>query len=546
MKNAWLTCAIALLLLVLAIFFFDRPGFLAVLDRFSRSERLPENQPKWADTSSIPEASQASVDPRLVALARKFMHKDAIPHEAVLTFANEAAYRAFLANHDPKLKVLDKLDALKGVRVRYEDLSDLLNAVGADIAPNYLVQLPSAPSTDGPGIQPDAVPFGRNPMSYLGINGDQSNWGAGKKIAILDTGIEPHPTFRPGQVVGTIDLVGREGAHAEIHGHGTAVGSVVGGGHSAAPGVAPAAGLLDVRVADESGNSDSFTLAKGIIEAADARANIINISLGSFGDSSAVKDAVAYAQEHGAVIVAAAGNNGAQELTYPAAYSGVISVGSVDANSQWLAFSNTSSQLSIAAPGYGVPAAWPGEKVIEFTGTSASAPFVAGSLAAVMSMEPNLSAAQAMQLLTTYANEAGAPGYDPQFGNGILDVGRVINRNQPGIIDAAVASHYYAGDVEGNGREILQVVVQNRGTQPIPSSSLKIVSPSGSQSFLLPALNPGQVVYRETAVDTRYAELNGAIQYGSNLTLPTGFKDIKESNNQLSSTFQLAPAADKP
>ncbi|MGY8688851.1 MAG: S8 family serine peptidase, partial [Verrucomicrobiales bacterium] len=133
----------------------------------------------------------------------------------------------------------------------------------------------------------------------------------------------------------------------EINGHGTAVASVAAGTHAAAPGVAPAAQVLSFRVADSDGNSDSFTLAQGILAAAEAGADVINISLGSTGDSGVVEEAVNKAMAAGSTIVAAAGNNGADSLSYPAAYEGVISVGSVDAAGQHLDFSNTAESLNI-------------------------------------------------------------------------------------------------------------------------------------------------------------------------------------------------------
>ena len=63
--------------------------------------------------------------------------------------------------------------------------------------------------------------------------------------------------------------------------------------------MAPGASLLSIRVADDNGSSDTFTLAQGILNAVQAGASIINISLGSYGDSPVLSDAVQYALSKG-------------------------------------------------------------------------------------------------------------------------------------------------------------------------------------------------------------------------------------------------------
>src|SRR6476660_7772047 len=66
----------------------------------------------------------------------------------------------------------------------------------------------------------------------------------------------------------------------KTYGHGTAVASLIAGNDPSAPGVAPAAELISIRVGDESGKADAFALAAGILAAVDSGAQIINISMG--------------------------------------------------------------------------------------------------------------------------------------------------------------------------------------------------------------------------------------------------------------------------
>ena len=130
--------------------------------------------------------------------------------------------------------------------------------------------------------------------------------------------------------------------------------------------VAPASDILSYDVMNENGLSDSFTLSLAIQDAVARGADVINISLGSYGSSVALALAVANAIASGVAVVAAAGNEGQLgTLTYPAAYEGVISSGAVDALSQHVYYSNASDNLSLTAPGIGIDAAAPDEEFVD-------------------------------------------------------------------------------------------------------------------------------------------------------------------------------------
>jgi thermitase len=111
---------------------------------------------------------------------------------------------------------------------------------------------------------------------------------------------------------------------------------------------------------------------------------VINISLGGYGDSAILGQAVAYAFQRGAVVVAAAGNDAYGQLAIPAAYEGVISVGSVDANNRQAYFSNAGAGLDLAAPGVGVVTAWDTDKAALVNGTSQSSALVSAAAAAYL------------------------------------------------------------------------------------------------------------------------------------------------------------------
>ncbi|MBI5395891.1 MAG: S8 family serine peptidase [Verrucomicrobia bacterium] len=310
--------------------------------------------------------------------------------EALLKFKSAEAMNAFLKRAQRHgLRVLGRLDGLRAMRVGYDRLEQLRDAVAEDpdalddIGGNYIVRIPDfLQQEDRPAGAGSASFNGNGFLRAIHATGDRSSWGQGVTVAVVDTGVENHPTFDNGQIT-HYDLV-NDGK--PFDGHGTAMASLIAGQDSDAPGVAPAAHILDVRVADGDGYSSSFKLAEGIVQAADAGAKVINISLGSYGDSQAVRDAVAYAQGKGAVVVGAAGNDATSNLLeYPAAISSVVSVGGVDAKLQQAYYSNSGQGLDVAAPGVGIQSAYGKDSIVEGDGTSQATAITSGALAAGIS-----------------------------------------------------------------------------------------------------------------------------------------------------------------
>ena len=264
-------------------------------------------------------------------------------------------------------------------------------------------------TTTSEGLQP----FGDRALEFLGITEDNSAWGRDLTIGILDSGVYAHESLA-GINIRQIDLVQTpEDPQADYTGHGTGVADIA---HL----VAPSADLLSVRVLDSEGIGDTFTVAQGVIAAADNGANVINLSLGSYGDSAVLRDAIDYAIDKGAIIVAASGNDGIEQVSYPAAYENVIGVTAVDASGAFADFSNTGDGVDIGAPGVGVHSAWGEEGQVQFSGTSAASPFVAGAIAAMVTLNPGYTISQAAEQMQASAEDTGAVGDDPQTGSGIL------------------------------------------------------------------------------------------------------------------------------
>lgn len=394
----------------------------------------------------------------------------ALKNECIARFDNDADYYQFLSViYDRKFKLLGKSDTLRAVRFSYSTGSNFSDLDNATLGFNYLVTIPSPPTAKA---QAEAVGFGRSALAWLGVTGDNSAWGKNITVAVLDSGVNKHRALSNG-TISQLTLTELATGDKQL-GHGTAVASIISGDHPLALGVAPASDILSIRITDAGGTSNSFTLAKGILLAADSGAEIINISMGSYGDSKLVADAVRYAQEKGAVIVASSGNGGLDAIAYPAAYEGVIAVGAVEGNGEHLDFSNSGSALSITAPGYQINAAWGDNQLTSFSGTSASAPFISGAIAAAMSENPHMSAQEAANQILSLANDAGMPGSDPHYGNGILALDRVMEHGTPGIYDAAVVSQTLAPPTDSTSLPRVLVTIQNQGTETLINSPVQM------------------------------------------------------------------------
>ncbi len=355
-------------------------------------------------------------------------------------------------------------------------------------------------------------------------------------MALLDSGVNDHIALNGGNGKVTAITLTELGVGGVQLGHGTAVASIISGDHPLTPGVAPASDLISIRITDAGGSSDSFTLAEGILRAADSGADIINISMGSYGDSSLVADAVKYAQDKGAVIVASSGNAGLAAIAYPAAYEGVIAVGAVEGTGEHLDFSNRGDGLDISAPGFQVNAAWGEESLTSFSGTSASAPFISGAIAAAMSEHPHMTARQAADLVLSVSNDAGYPGDDPAYGSGILALDRVMEHGTPGIYDVAIASQILIPADAATSLPQVLVTVQNQGTETVINSPVSIVSPSGTQTVNISSLTPGQI--HTIRVPVALPPNGDSVAINSSVQSTEGDKD--PSNNSRSDRFAQA------
>ncbi len=464
----------------------------------------------------------------------------ALPGQRTLIFKDRAALERFLAEMGDGLALLGRIDALNALHVGFLDPDELSRLLSDDMEAGLI--FPAWLPDPGEGtIQAGAVGVGGQLLQLLGVTGDHSKWGSGVWVAVLDTGVSQHPTLAA--LIRSINLVPMSQDGTALNGHGTAVAGLIAGSDRLTPGLAPGLeGLLSIRIGDDNGYSNSRWIAEGIVAAVDSGVKVVNISFASPGDSSLVRAAVEYARENGVVIVAAAGNNGLDHLSYPAANDGVIAVGAVDATGSALDFSNGGNGLSAMTPGLAVNAPWTDGEAVLFTGTSASAPILAGAIAAAMSPGDDtwLSAPYAAELVLSKLNDAGAPGWDPVNGHGLLDMGRVMNAGVPGIHDAALAANHLDPPVTGRPYPMLQVVVENRGTEMLVNSTVSVNTPFGAQNVNITNLAPDQIHTVNVPLPGVDWNNPGTLTFDSSVQISGSNPDSNPANNRRVETYSRA------
>ena len=193
------------------------------------------------------------------------------------------------------------------------------------------------------------------------------------------------------------------GSGGDDNGHGTHVAGILGGRGNNAVGVSGAcwsATIMPVRFMDAKGRGSVSDAIAGLEYAVAEGAKIVNCSFGSASKSTALHDAVDYAQAKGALLVVAAGNDGESlesEPLYPASYTdgNILTVAATTAADALAGFSNYGSKsVDLAAPGDGIYSTFPTSTYKYLDGTSMAAPYVAAAAAMLRSEDPDLSYAE--------------------------------------------------------------------------------------------------------------------------------------------------------
>ncbi|MFC1657373.1 S8 family serine peptidase [Candidatus Moduliflexota bacterium] len=244
-------------------------------------------------------------------------------------------------------------------------------------------------------------------------------------IAIIDSGVDPdHPDLTGKLIPGYNFLTESTDTH-DVRGHGTAVAGSAAAQTDNATGVAGVAGdspIMPLVVLNADNWATYYDMARAITYAADQGVPVMNISLAGSSSSSALQNAVNYAWDRGAVIVAAAANYSTDLPYYPAACNHVVAVSATTSSDTLAGFSNYGSWVDLSAPGASIRTTSNGGGYGYWNGTSFASPITAGLAALIFSANPQLTNAQVVDIMTGNADDLGEAGFDSTFANGRINV----------------------------------------------------------------------------------------------------------------------------
>lgn len=350
------------------------------------------------------------------------------------------------------------------------------------------------------------------PYAFVQSQADQVSLNAGalKKVCVIDSGIDGyHPDFQWDAISGDNDA-GTGNWNVAGGPHGTHVAGTIAAMQNGigVKGMAASTPLHIVKVFNASGWAYSSTLAYAAEKCAAAGAHIISMSLGGSGSSLTEANAFQKFSDNGGLVIAAAGNSGNTNRSYPAGYPSVMMVAANDANNQIASFSQYPSCtlngvtqdgycVEIAAGGVNTLSSYPvgtganGGNYGYMSGTSMATPAVSGVAALVWSNFPQCSGGQIRNALKSSALDAGAAGKDVRFGYGIVQAKAafdylathgcetpvVINLSVSGTTSKGVRSATLrwsglpgdSADIYRNGSSILSTVNDGSHVDKVPS-----------------------------------------------------------------------------
>lgn len=257
---------------------------------------------------------------------------------------------------------------------------------------------------------------------------DTTTGNAAVMVAVIDSGVDAaHPDLN-GKILTGYDFVNSDADASDDNGHGTAVAGIIGASTNNGLGMAAvawASPVIPVKVLDATGSGSYSNIAKGISYSADQGARVINLSLGGTSNSRTLQSAVDYAWNKGAILIAAAGNNGNNTPVYPAACRNVLAVSATNPSDVRTSWSNYGTYVDLSAPGESILSTYKGGYA-QLNGTSFSSPVTAGVAALLASAKPTLSNSQMANLLLENSDDLGAAGYDEFYGYGRLNAAKAI------------------------------------------------------------------------------------------------------------------------
>lgn len=286
-----------------------------------------------------------------------------LPTKYIVKFKEDPTALSTMSNNPfsgPRIvqeSVLEQLDARK-----VEKLGDP-SIYSIEIDNAKISQLSSRSDIEYVEVDPPRYLLSETvPWGYSTVNAqllDDSNAG-NRTVCIIDSGYDlSHNDLSGNQVSGTNDSgTGSWSAPGNNNAHGTHVAGTIAAiaNNEGIRGIMPNqnVNLHIVKVFNEAGWGYSSSLVKAIQTCADNGANVVNMSLGGSQSSVTEQNALQRIYDQGVLLIAAAGNDGNTEHSYPASYDSVMSVAAIDTQNDHAAFSQATDQVEISGPGVAI------------------------------------------------------------------------------------------------------------------------------------------------------------------------------------------------
>ncbi|MGM0413953.1 MAG: S8 family peptidase [Bacillota bacterium] len=372
------------------------------------------------------------------------------PDELVIKFdksLSQAEREEILVNNG--LEKVDQIKKLNLVLVRLPEVSSLDDSInnleklsGIDyIDSNYRIEgLDTRIPNDEKYSQQWNYPLIRLPQAWVNSTGSNNI-----RVALLDTGVDyNHPELQ-----GKIDLKGAYNIiddNTEVfdsQGHGTHVAGIIGAVTNNQQGIAGImwdVDLVPVRILDDKGEGDIWDVAKGLLYAAglldenliNEPVDIINLSVGSIANPAYLDEAIEEVAAKNIIMVAASGNSGNKFIFYPANYSQVIAVGSIDYGGLETptksSFSSYGGNLDFVAPGKSIYSILPDGRYGSRSGTSMAAPHVTG--VAGLMLANGISPQDVRRVMQETAISLSGEDFDNEYGYGLINSYWAVNNIQ--------------------------------------------------------------------------------------------------------------------
>jgi len=269
-------------------------------------------------------------------------------------------------------------------------------------------------------------------MWQLGVVNAEFPWdvytyGNDVNVAVIDSGCFPHADLGSAVKGGYNVMTGADpNNYTDNHGHGTHVAGIIAAQHNTIGirGIAPKVNLYIIKITDDGKGIAYSIIANGIYKAIDEyNCKVINMSLGGVTASGTLYNAVKYAYDNGAFVIAAAGNEGEETYgtrnMYPAAYDETIGVGATNDENNRASFSQRNNTVFVAAPGYAYRSLYNQDnKYAKMNGTSQATPIVAAAAAIMLSADPDMT----FDEFKAYIEETAIPLEDDYTGCGLINI----------------------------------------------------------------------------------------------------------------------------